>query len=92
MTLGVIDECRKLGLGSLMINKTIECSRKYYPHCEFIYLHVVDYNESAIKFYKEKNAFSYFKVEKEHYEIFSIVYDAVVLYKIIERPVFTDGG
>ena len=57
MTLGVIDECRKLGLGTLLIEETFQIVRTKYPMVQFLYLHVVDYNEAAIRFYKEKNGF-----------------------------------
>ena len=51
--------------------------------CEVIYLHVVDYNESAIKFY-EKNNFRTLKRIKNHYVIYEKDYDAYVLYKDIK--------
>jgi len=48
---------------------------------------VVDYNESAIKFY-EKNNFSTLKKLKNHYSIFEKSYDAYTLYKdITPKPV-----
>lgn len=50
-----------------------------------LYLHVVDYNISAIKFYKDKNGFKLSKVEKLHYQIFDSEYDALVFYKFIDR-------
>lgn len=57
MTIGIVDECRRLGLGSRLLNYTIEYLQNNYTNCEIIYLHVVDYNESAIRFY-EKNGFT----------------------------------
>jgi ribosomal protein S18 acetylase RimI-like enzyme len=56
MTIGVIDECRRLGLGSILVDKTIEMLQQNWTICEVIYLHVIDYNESAIRFY-ERNHF-----------------------------------
>jgi len=47
-------------------------------------LHVVDYNESAIKFY-EKNNFSVLKRVKNHYVIFDKLYDGLLLYKDIKQ-------
>ena len=55
-----------------------------YPTCEIIYLHVVDYNETAIKFY-ERNGFVMHRRNKSHYEIFSKSYDALTLYKDIKK-------
>jgi len=46
-------------------------------------LHVVDYNESAIKFY-EKNNFNVLKRVKSHYVIFDKFYDGLLLYKDIK--------
>jgi len=51
------------------------------PICTIAYLHVVDYNKSAINFYIKKNGFEVLKVEKKHYVIFNKEYDAIVLYK-----------
>lgn len=81
MTIGVIDECRKLGLGSLLINLTFEILRDKYPLVQFLYLHVVDYNEAAIRFYINKNGFINFKREKDHYIILDEEHDAITLYK-----------
>lgn len=51
-----------------------------------IYLHVVDYNESAIRFY-ERNDFKMLKRIKDHYVIFDKNYDAYVLYKDIKNSI-----
>lgn len=82
MTIGVLDECRKLGLGTMMLNYTCEMVRdtEWANTCEIIYLHVVTYNEIALGFYR-KNGFSRLNVLKEHYEIHGKPYDAVVLFK-----------
>ena len=82
MTLGVVDECRRLGLGTKLLEKTIILVNKLYPICEAIYLHVVDYNEAAIKFYKRNN-FVPLKRITEHYLIFDKMYDALLLYRDI---------
>ena len=85
MTLGVIDEVRKLGLGTTLLQKTFYHVAQHYPECEIIYLHVVDYNKSAINFYTKKNHFKVMKREVDHYTIFDEEYDALVLYTIIDR-------
>ena len=84
MTIGVVDECRRLGLGSRLLKFSIDDLQKNYTNCEIIYLHVVDYNETAIKFY-EKNGFTMHKRIKHHYIIFEKHYDALVFYKDIKK-------
>ncbi len=56
MTIGIVDECRRMGLGTKLLDYTIKVLREYWTRCEVIYLHVVDYNETAIRFY-ERNGF-----------------------------------
>jgi ribosomal protein S18 acetylase RimI-like enzyme len=85
MTIGVIDECRKLGIGSYLLNCTINTvlnNPKWRETCKFIYLHVVSYNTVAIKFY-ERNGFTNCKLLEEWYEIFEKPYDAILLYKLM---------
>ena len=84
MTLGVIDECRKLGIGTILLEKTYRQIAYNFPECTIVYLHVVDYNEAAIKFYQKRNDFKYLKVVKDHYEIFGKDYDAEIYFKILE--------
>ena len=83
MTIGVIDECRRFGLGTMLLREVTIAVNEQYPTCEVIYLHVVDYNESAIRFY-EKNNFSTLKRNKSHYMIYGKEYDALVLFKDIK--------
>ena len=82
MTIGVIDECRKLGLGTQMLNYTIDMVDKEYANCYAIYLHVITYNKSAIKFY-DKNRFTRLEILKNHYEIDGKEYNALVTYRPI---------
>ena len=42
---------------------------------------MVDYNEAAIRFYIQKNGFTNFKREKDHYLILDKEHDAITLYK-----------
>ena len=51
-----------------------------WPTCEIIYLHVVEYNEAAIRFYI-RNCFSKAKLIKNHYIIKGNDYSAIVMYK-----------
>jgi ribosomal protein S18 acetylase RimI-like enzyme len=85
MTLGVIDECRKFGLGTALLNETFRHVFDKYTECQIIYLHVVDYNHSAINFYLDKNNFIECKRETDHYTIFDKDYDALLLYVLLDR-------
>jgi len=76
MTLGVIDECRTLGLGTLLLQELYQYLDNLYPECKMLYLHVVDYNVAAIKFYCQRNSFQLFKHMEDFYEIFGKMYDA----------------
>ena len=69
MTIGVIDECRSLGLGSKLLDATYEIIKERWPQCRILYLHVVDYNNVALKFYN-KNGFKFHKKILDHYTIF----------------------
>lgn len=64
MTLGVIDECRQLGIGTKLLDQSFKQLQEMCPICTIAYLHVVDYNKSAINFYIKKNGFAMLKVEK----------------------------
>ena len=68
MTIGVIDECRKMGLGTHMLNHTIDFLEQKFEACIAIWLHVIEYNKSAIQFYL-KNKFLRFRRLKRHYII-----------------------
>lgn len=59
-----------------------------YPTCEVIYLHVIDHNESAIKFY-QRNNFETLKTIKNHYNIKGLTYDAVLMYKDL-APIYQE--
>jgi ribosomal protein S18 acetylase RimI-like enzyme len=83
MTLGVVYECRGLGLGSMLIEEALRVLRASFLTCEVVYLHVVDYNEAAIRFY-ERRGFATLKRIKDHYVIFDKHYDALLLYKDIK--------
>ena len=86
MTIGVLDECRKLGIGTMLLqylNDRINES-KWAKQVEFIYLHVISYNKAALNFYK-KNEFKKSGTLKDHYEVFKKNYDAIVLYRQIQR-------
>ena len=44
----------------------------------------MDYNEAAIKFY-ERNSFTTLRTEYDHYVIKEQKYNAIILYKMIDK-------
>lgn len=83
MTIGVLDECRKLHIGSQLINRIIDKAMSD-DICIGVYLDVVYYNSSAIKFY-EKNGFKKVTTLRNYYDINENVYDCDVFLKIFTR-------
>ena len=51
-TIGVIDEVRRLGIGSQLINHAIKYTKEN-DRADVVYLHVIEYNQAAIMFYKK---------------------------------------
>jgi ribosomal protein S18 acetylase RimI-like enzyme len=84
MTIGVIDEVRKLGIGSNLLQAMADCVILQERAIEALYLHVVIYNSQALAFYA-KNDFKRIGQLKNWYEIQGKNYDAVLLYKPIRR-------
>ena len=83
MTIGVLDECRKLHIGSELIKKII--NKVLWDNiCVGIYLDVINYNNSAIKFY-ERNGFQKVSTIKNYYELKGTYYDSEVFLKIFTR-------
>ena len=67
-----------------MLDYTIDFLEKKYNNCVAIWLHVVSYNESAIRFYL-KNHFVKFRKMKKFYYIDEREYDCLQLYRGIGR-------
>ena len=72
-SLGILDECRRLKLGSILLEKIINEYRNDID-CLGIYLHVVTYNSIAINFYtkfkfKESNyLYNYYNINENSYD------------------------
>ena len=83
LSLGVIDECRKMNIGTNMIkailNYTIYCDT-----CIGIYLNVISSNSAAKKLY-EKNGLVSVNYIKDYYPIEDKVYPCDVYLKIFTR-------
>ena len=83
MTIGVLDEFRKLHIGSNLIKYIIDTAMSEYL-CVGVYLDVIVYNQSAINFY-EKNGFKKVSNIKNYYDIKGVPYDSDVFLKIFTR-------
>lgn len=76
MTIGVINEFRKHGIATKLLREMIQRHGNDFK-IKYVYLHVVEYNHSAHRFY-ENNKFSLLKVKRKHYTIEESKYDAFV--------------
>ena len=83
MTIGVIDEYRKMNIGSNIVNEIINIGLTDNL-CVGVYLDVVNYNQSAIKFYK-KNNFEKVSTIKNYYNLDGTKYDSNVFLRIFTR-------
>jgi len=55
LTLGVIDGFRRRGLAKELLRRAVEHVDRRLPHVQAVYLHVVTYNEAAIRLYEALN-------------------------------------
>jgi len=66
ITLGVLAPYRNLGLGSLLLQKSISMLRDCVSEVTSVHLHVQVNNHDAIKFY-EKSGFKIAEIIKDYY-------------------------
>lgn len=83
MTLGVLDEFRRLNIGSNLIFDVINFAL-YNPKCVCVYLHVIEYNNAAIKFYK-KNLFEEVATINNFYDLNKQKYSSKVFCRILKK-------
>ena len=83
MTIGVLDEYRKMKIGTKILNEIINIALTDNL-CVGIYLDVVYYNEAAKHFY-EKNNFKKVSEIKNYYNLNGSKYDCNVFLKIFTR-------
>jgi ribosomal protein S18 acetylase RimI-like enzyme len=85
-TIGVIDECRRLGIGKKLLNRAIDVFTRR-TRCVGYYLHVIEHNRSAIQFYRrlrlDEGGMIY-----DHYLINDALFNAQVFYKQFENIVY----
>lgn len=79
LTLGVVDELRGLGIASDLLRQAIIQTQASDPSCVVIFLHVIEYNLTAMGLY-EKYGFKRFKVEPNFYKLGETWYSGVMFY------------
>lgn len=80
-SLGVIDEYRKLSVGSRLLELFIEEMKK--RNVVAIYLNIILHNLSGIKFV-EANNWHFFGIEKNYYRYRDNLYDSKIYYYILD--------
>ena len=83
VSLGVIDECRKMNIGTQLIKDMMNYVVGF-PFCVGIYLHVIVDNYSGKKFY-EKNGLKCTKRLKDFYKIEDKMYDSEAYVRIFNK-------
>ena len=83
MTIGVLDEFRKMNIGSKIVQRIINTGLNNIL-CIGIFLDVIYCNNAAIKFYK-KNKFIKAMTNRNYYNIKGNKYDAYVFLRIFTR-------
>jgi hypothetical protein len=83
LSLGVIDECRKMSIGTNIMKTILNYSISFYS-CIGVYLSVISTNHSGKKFY-EKNGFICANTFKGYYLIEDKRYDGDFYVKIFTR-------
>ena len=83
MSLGVIDECRKLHIGTELMRIVLNTGANV-PLCLGVYLHVISDNISGKKFY-EKKGFVCANIIKDYYLIEDKRYSSEVYVRIFTR-------
>ena len=85
LTLGVVDELRRTGVASALLEEALKRISISDPHCRVVFLHVIDYNEPAMRLYR-KHGFTEFKEEPNFYKIVDSWYSGILFYKELSKP------
>ena len=83
---GIIDEYRKKGICTNLFNKVI--AEMKVRKCIGIYMHVIEYNKSAISFL-EKNKWMNAGIRKHYYCLDGKFFDAKTFYYILQTEMIT---
>lgn len=81
-SVGVIDEYRKLSVGTRLLEMFIDEARK--KKCVSCYANVIIHNNSGIKF-MEGNNWHYFGIEPKYYRFNETIFDAKTFYYVIDK-------
>lgn len=79
LTLGVVESYRNLGIATSLIREVIKYASSI-PTCRAVYLHVISYNNSAIRLYKKmlfkcvRRLFGFYLINGQHYDSYLFVY------------------
>jgi len=77
MLIGVVEELRKLGIATKLLEEIYTKIFIKKPNCDGIFLHVIESNLPAINFYT-KNSFTKIHEMSNYYDIDDINYKAIV--------------
>ncbi|GBG24963.1 N-alpha-acetyltransferase 60 [Hondaea fermentalgiana] len=81
LTIATHPYCRRSGVGSKLLNYVIETAASN-PACGVVYLHVITYNEAALRFY-ERHGFRRVETLTDFYRIDGRSYDAYLYAKFL---------
>lgn len=79
LTLGVVEPYRQLGIASTLVQEVIKYASSM-SNCRAVYLHVIDYNDPAILFYKkmsfklERRLMKFYYIGGQHYDSYLFVH------------------
>ena len=80
-SIGVIDEYRKLSVGTKLLEMFIEEMKK--KNCVSIYLNIIEHNTSAIKFI-EANNWHFYGTSKNYFRFNEKLYNSRVYYYVLD--------
>jgi len=82
-TLGVIDACRGKGIASELLHRGLQHAKEVQPNLQAVWLHVVDYNDTALRFY-ERAGFRRVRRFRHFYHFFERPWDSILLVHYLD--------
>ena len=83
--MGVLEECRSLGLGSKLLAHLCEYVVAEFPKCDMLYSHVLDDDTQSSQFLLRKNEFDFLSIQEGFYEFVDRKYGALTFCKSIHK-------